>query len=163
MESLNGLYKHNFFQGLGIGQFVFMMQQFFDEQLFIWQLQPIHNVFLLIFSELGVIGLSLFLWFFTYSILKNNQNVPRGTIELVPDKCSTWNNSQSGSIKLFHVEHFVDKQLIIDKNGIVALTLRSVLVVIITIMLFDHYLWDIQQGQLLLWIVLSLAVSRRVY
>jgi O-antigen ligase len=92
IESLQGLSESYFFQGLGIGQFVFTMQQFFDEKLLVWQFQPIHNVFLLIFSEVGIVGLGLFLWFFIYVFLKNYQNVPRGTFET--------------KTKMFHVEQF---------------------------------------------------------
>ena len=142
-KSLQILFQSYFFQGLGIGQFVFVMQQFFHEKLEIWQFQPIHNVFLLIFSETGIVGISLFIWFFVYVFLKNNSNVPHN--------CSTWNIFKRIK-RLFHVEHF--------QNITVNLLFRSILVVIAIIMLFDHYFWDIQQGQLLFWLVLSLAVSK---
>ena len=50
-----------------------------------------------------------------------------------------------------------------DKKVIVPYLFRSLLVVIILIMLFDHYFWDIQQGQLLLWIILGLATSKKQF
>src|SRR3989344_1482798 len=165
MQAIEGLYKAYFFQGLGIGQFVFDMQQFFDEKLLVWQLQPIHNVFLLIWSEAGIVGLGLFLWFLIYAFLEDEKNVPRGTLAVETEKCSTWNMGDTSPTKMFPVEHSVD----IGPGGISesrqkvisAYLFRSILIVIILIILFDHYFWDIQQGQLLLWMMLALAASRK--
>ena len=92
INSIRGLFKGYLFEGLGIGQYVFDMQHFFTEKLLLWQLQPIHNVFLLIFSETGSVGIGLFLWFLAFVFLRNSKNVPRGTIPHLPmQKCSTWN------------------------------------------------------------------------
>ncbi len=49
--------------GLGMGQFVAEMQRYSSVFLANWQYQPVHNVFLLIWSELGIIGLVLFILF----------------------------------------------------------------------------------------------------
>jgi len=50
----------NSFAGVGIGQFIF--EEFQKHPSWEgWQYQPVHNVYLLIFSELGIIGLVLFL------------------------------------------------------------------------------------------------------
>jgi O-Antigen ligase len=168
-QSLRSLSQTYFFQGLGIGQFVFRMQEFFDEKLLLWQFQPIHNVFLLIFSETGIVGFGLFMWFFVYAFWKNKRNVPRGTLKIQPkpDKCSTWNIPyiiQKVS-QMFHVEHYqntsFNEYLESRKNTLLNYLFRSILIEIIIIMLFDHYFWDIQQGQLLLWIILALAISKK--
>ena len=168
MQSLAGLSSAYFFEGLGIGQFVFDMQQFFDERLLSWQLQPIHNVFLLIFSELGIVGLGLFGLFLMYVFLKNNENVPRGTFWFGQGRCSTWNISAADRTvdeKMFHVEQSADIHASRYSNRsvkmIAALLSRSLLMVAVIIMCLDHYFWDIRPGQLLLWIVLALAVSRK--
>ncbi|MDP3957426.1 MAG: hypothetical protein Q8Q10_02905 [bacterium] len=168
ISSIKGLFKAYYFEGLGIGQYVFDMQHFFTEKLLLWQLQPIHNVFLLIFSETGLVGLGLFLWFLVVVFLRNSKNVPRGTnIQLLVPKCSTWNNSPSINAKMFHVEHCLSASLTgyveRDKVAITSYLFRSLLVGIILIMFFDHYFWDIQQGQLLLWIILGLASSKKWY
>lgn len=162
MSSIKGLFEGYYFQGLGIGQFVYTMQHFFNEKLLLWQLQPIHNVFLLIFSEVGIVGLGLFLWFLVFVFLRNNENVPRGTFQgLVVNhmkKCSTWNIPLSVVSGMFHVEHSLG-----DRKIVVSYLFRSLLIVILFIMLFDHYFWDIQQGQLLLWIILAFSVSYKEY
>jgi len=50
------------FLGIGIGQFVSETAQRFD-LIKPWVHQPVHNLYLLIASELGLIGLFVFLWF----------------------------------------------------------------------------------------------------
>ncbi len=48
--------------GIGLGNFVAEMKEIFD-LLGAWTLQPVHNLYLLIASELGLIGLIVFLMF----------------------------------------------------------------------------------------------------
>lgn len=50
--------------GSGTGQFIIMTERIFSD-LMAWQYQPVHNVFLLVWSDWGVVGLILlilFLW-----------------------------------------------------------------------------------------------------
>jgi hypothetical protein len=165
--SLQKLSMTYYFHGLGIGQFVFRMQEFFDGTLLLWQFQPIHNVFLLIFSETGVVGLGLFVWFYVYIFWKNMKYVPRGTLELQPKlaKCSTWNISKilQKTFPIFHMEHCrntsLNEYFVSRERMMLNYLFRSLLIGITIIMLFDHYFWDIQQGQLLLWIILALTIS----
>lgn len=103
----------NILTGSGISQSVWSMRSLDLED---WQYQPVHNVFLLIWSELGIVGLVLFvliLW------------------------------------KMFHVEH--------SKGGITLRIFNGILLGFTFIMLFDHYPWDIQQGQIMLWMIIGLA------
>lgn len=58
--------------------------------------------------------------------------------------CSMWNNLQAKS-----------------RNEIV-LYLKVILLSFVFIMLFDHYLWDIQQGSLMLWLVMGLVVGLKI-
>jgi len=55
--------------GLGMGQFV-SREFFLHPDLPGWQYQPVHNVYLLIASELGIIGLALFLLFILTTSIK---------------------------------------------------------------------------------------------
>lgn len=51
--------------GVGVGQFV-MSEYQNHPNMENWQYQPVHNIYLLIFSELGIVGLSFFLlWIFS--------------------------------------------------------------------------------------------------
>jgi hypothetical protein len=48
--------------GIGTGQFVVISKKMFSDLVF-WQYQPVHNVFLLIWSDWGVFGLVVFVLF----------------------------------------------------------------------------------------------------
>ncbi len=120
--------------GVGSGQFVLNMEKIGDLEA--WKFQPVHNVFLLIFNELGLIGLFLFIWF-AWSMVKIN--VPS------TQQCSTWN-------------------IVRDRRGTFSPeTAGGIFLAFIFIMLLDHYLWDIQQGQIMLWMVLGAVVGNKVW
>ena len=59
--------------GVGIGQFVFS-EYLNRPNLQTWQYQPVHNIYLLIFSELGAVGFVLFLLFLISMILRIYKN-----------------------------------------------------------------------------------------
>ncbi|MDP2642660.1 MAG: O-antigen ligase family protein [Candidatus Peregrinibacteria bacterium] len=68
-----------FFQnpfGVGVGNFTDVMQNFSILKLFPWEIQPVHNIFVLSLAELGMIGfaalVSLFVYLFVYSFKKKN-------------------------------------------------------------------------------------------
>jgi len=137
--------------GLGMGQFVAEMQKYSSVFLANWQYQPVHNVFLLIWSELGIIGLVLFI-LLLWKIFRSDRNVSRLPRET----------------KLFHMEQFnVSWGETISSYGASAEhpfrdeinIFKVILLGFMVIMLFDHYFWDIQQGQIMLWIVLGLIVG----
>jgi len=102
--------------GIGSGQFVINMQSIAGIQT--WQYQPVHNVFLLVLNEFGIIIFFMFLYFI---------------------------------YKMFHVEHFPEQTL--------GVYFKAILAAFVFIMLFDHYFWDIQQGQILLWLAFGFIVG----
>jgi O-antigen ligase len=55
---------HNPIFGVGIGESVLHMQQYSTIHLDSWQIQPIHNYFLLAATELGIPGALILLWIF---------------------------------------------------------------------------------------------------
>ncbi len=56
--------QHNSIFGVGIGESVIHMQQYSSIKLWPWQIQPVHNFFLLSAAELGIPGLIILLWIF---------------------------------------------------------------------------------------------------
>ena len=66
------LIKGNPFLGIGLGNFVWEIKQTLP-LLASWLHQPVHNIYLLIIAETGLIGFILFL-FFIFSILKEARN-----------------------------------------------------------------------------------------
>jgi len=81
--------SNNFVFGSGTGTFIFQIDNYLQandisQKLQPWQYQPAHNIYLLIASEIGIVGLALFL-LFTVSVLYNSltigkNNVSRETI-----------------------------------------------------------------------------------
>ncbi len=142
-----GMIKDSFWLGLGIGQSVYIMQHFIEGILFDWQFQPIHNLIMLIWTEVGLIGLILFGYL-----------------------CSTWNKITQIP-RMFHVEQGSQKfcgdldnvpRGTIYPGIIESIFSRGILLYVILTSLFDHYYWDIQQGELLFWVACSLAISLRL-
>lgn len=56
--------KENFLSGVGLNNFIPTLSRISTSYVNAWELQPVHNIFLLVFSELGVIGFVLFLVLF---------------------------------------------------------------------------------------------------
>lgn len=53
--------KKHFFLGVGLNNFIPNLVKVSNTFVNSWELQPVHNIFLLIFSEVGLMGLSFFL------------------------------------------------------------------------------------------------------
>ncbi|MFH1947012.1 MAG: O-antigen ligase family protein [Candidatus Magasanikbacteria bacterium] len=58
-DESGGIIKDNLWLGVGIGNYTLYLQQN-NPQIPAWEYQPVHNVFLLLTAELGLIGLALF-------------------------------------------------------------------------------------------------------
>jgi len=64
------LIKNNWFWGLGIGNYTLSIYILINPFWSVWQYQPVHNIFLLSFAELGIIGFSIFVFLFIITFLK---------------------------------------------------------------------------------------------
>ncbi len=94
-----------------------------------WHYQPAHNIYLLIASEIGVIGLLIFALFITQALKDGfcfNNNVSRETL-----------------LARKSLQHI----------------LIAIFVGFLIIGLFDHYFWTLQQGRLIFWLVLALIIA----
>ena len=131
--ALNVIYEHPIL-GISCGQLVIFMSQQRIYTLFSWQLQPVHNVFLLIWSELGVIGFGLFsLWWVLFLGI------------FLERKEKMFSSDKNDFTKDASVEYNW-----VNVYG------YGMILGIMPILLFDHYMWDIQQGQFVMWFVVSL-------
>jgi hypothetical protein len=54
------LIKENFWFGVGLNNFIPNLVKVSNTFVNAWELQPVHNIFLLVFSETGVVGLIMF-------------------------------------------------------------------------------------------------------
>lgn len=110
---------HNLF-GLGMGNFVpWLMTQNLHLSRDLYQ--PAHNIYLLIYSETGIVGIGLFLIFLALLLYDFYRRL--------------------GFKKLYH-----------SSFGLI-------IVSVLLFGLFDHFLWTIQAGRLILWPVLALLAG----
>jgi len=60
--------KNNWLSGVGLGNYILHVYKNINSNLNTWEYQPVHNVYLLILSELGILGLLSYLSIFIYTI-----------------------------------------------------------------------------------------------
>jgi hypothetical protein len=84
----------------------------------VWQWQPIHNIYLLIASEVSVLGLLSFLIFV-------------------------------GTALVSSIKYQVSSQIP-----------AIMLLALLTLGLFDHFLWTLQPGRLMLWIIIGIVLAQ---
>ena len=103
--------------GIGLGQFVRVTQvKFKNYPDFFYQ--PVHNMYLLIANEIGLLGVAAFLGWLAALI---------------------WAYIRNNKFKEFyHISFFI------------------VFLSILAMGLFDHFLWTLQQGQLIFWLTVGL-------
>ncbi len=163
----------NMLFGIGNGQFVFEMGNYLTQNLAFWQYQPVHNVFLLIFSELGMIGLFFFVWFIL-ELFHACPPVPvfgRRVEHFKPKYYHTKFISASQDNKILKQFQNNGKKncstpapLNVPRGTFSSgwnIYLKAIILGFVFIMIFDHYLWDIQQGSLILWIMLGLLLAKK--
>jgi hypothetical protein len=109
------IWQHSPLVGAGLGNFLVELPKFTDAREVNF-LQPTHNIYLLLLSETGMVGLVLFLWLVWRGILGNADN--------------------KGNMR------------------------RISLIVLLVLGLVDHYPVTLQQGQLLLTVVIGLVLQR---
>lgn len=119
------------FLGVGIGNFVNHYMQFlpgFAPHLY----QPVHNIFILIASEIGILGFIVFIVFLAALLWK--------------------------SIKRFLLIRTIQDAR--DREHLVyVFSLVFVACFVLLIGMYDHYFWTLQQGGLMLWITLGLLAG----
>jgi len=122
-----------------------------------WQFQPVHNVFLLIWSELGIVGLGLFIYWL-YSMFHVKQLTPspyQGEGARRADEVRV-NLNKTGNREVATSDESIlqNKSNYLSNNRLLRY-FKAILLGFIFIMLFDHYFWDIQQGSIMLWMILG--------
>ncbi len=118
-ESLKAL---NWF-GVGSGNFVnWLMVK--DPNLARYFYQPVHNIYILIYSENGILGVALFILFLVF---------------LVKDFIN-----DSKMSKFYHFSFLI------------------LFLSILFVGLFDHFLWTLQEGRLMFWLLCSLLTFNKI-
>lgn len=63
--------KNNWILGIGLGNYIPYVYNNIDLKQNIWDYQPVHNVYLLVLSELGIFGLICYLSVFIYALINS--------------------------------------------------------------------------------------------
>ena len=124
--------------GSGLGTSIFQIDVFIrdndiNEKLEPWQYQPTHNLYLLIASEVGLIGLFIMLLVIFYIINRYHSVV---------------------ILKLVNSE-IVSRETILTRCSTFCYFLLIILFSYLLIGLFDHYFWTLQQGRVMFWLILG--------
>ena len=115
----------------------------------VWQWQPIHNIYLLIASEIGALGLLAFLVFFV-SLFLNPKSEARN-----PKQYLNLNIQNKKQLKIWDFKNW-------DLFRISNFEFRISLIMLLALLgfgFFDHFLWTIQHGRLMLWLVIAMVMG----
>ena len=90
-------------------------------------------------------------------------NVPRGTlygasVEHYTGQARNIIRGKRGTLCEAVAEDDTQQAMAVSQNTII-FYLKAILLAFVFVMFFDHYLWDIQQGQIMLWAILGLIVA----
>ncbi|MFH1412643.1 MAG: O-antigen ligase family protein [bacterium] len=118
IKNAKELIKNHPLTGVGIGNYGLAVNKEIDDRQVSYWYQPVHNVFLLIWAEVGIISLLFYLVLFIYLITQT-----------IKKHCTSLS--------------------------------FSLLSAFFVIMMFDHWLWSLHFGQLLLWIILAMVVCKK--
>ena len=151
LDIAKSIISNNFLTGIGAGQFIIEIPNYSEQTILNWQFQPVHNVFLLILAELGLVGLSIFIWF-VWKVFNVEQSLKKAKTE-----CSAWNEARC-EVYSKRPSKNVPHGTVEFRINLVRV-FKAILIGFFVISLFDHYLWDIQQGQIMLWMVFGLLAG----
>jgi len=130
--------KYPFF-GVGIGNYTVALFKEIKPIRPSYFYQPVHNFFLLIWAEIGIVGFLLLIIFIIYIIILNFKParspacLAEGLIIL------NYNDSQKKYVSILNL---------------------SLILAIIFIMLFDHWLWSLHFGIIFLWFVMGIIYKK---
>ena len=148
--------KEHWLAGAGVGGYAQSLVKFYPNQSS-WFYQPTHNVFLLVWAELGIIGLILFVCIFV--ILINSKSEISMPNKIPSHKIKKGSDSRIGIWKF--IGNW-DLDVGNSVSGVMSNTRvlkAAILFSLIIMSLVDHYLWSLHFGVLFFWFLLGLAAK----
>ncbi len=145
LEQAKDLIKNNWLQGVGLGNYTLALYNQSLEKSASYDYQPVHNVYLLVFVELGILGFLIFIliivkvisYIWSFPINKN--------LELL----SVFSLFKFTSIYDFYLRRFYW-----------FLGLTAIFIMILVLMVFDHYFWTQYFGIMLWWLGFGLWLKQ---
>ncbi|MFA6306172.1 MAG: O-antigen ligase family protein, partial [Candidatus Gracilibacteria bacterium] len=138
--------KNNWAIGVGLGNYTLALNRQAPKQNSFYY-QPAHNVFMLVLSEIGIVGLLFFIGLI-FIIASNNLFCHSGRRAGIQFGCE---NRVSG----LRVKPAMTRCLEFSDNE----NLAAILIALIVAMSLDHWTWSLHFGVLFFWLVLGLIIS----
>jgi O-antigen ligase len=139
------LVEQNWYRGVGLGNYTLALFEHLDEKRPAWFYQPVHNVYFLICAELGVVG------FVIFALL---------LIEIFKKIYYFKFPEYSGLMNVFDL--FKEKTIydFYKERMYWFLCFSAIFIMLLVIMVFDHYLWTLYFGIILCWLCLGLLLKQ---
>lgn len=124
LQNTRGILQKKFVLGVGPGNYGLAVHKYINAKETSWYYQPVHNVFLLVATEIGIFGFIFFLWLLLSVIIFNIKKMLEQSEDFFP---------------LLNI-------ILIISLGV--------------LMFFDHWLWSLHFGVMLLWFILGITMKR---
>lgn len=146
-EQARSLIEQNWFTGVGPGNYTLELYQSDFEKSKAWDYQPVHNVFVLILAEAGILSFVFFILF----LINIFREIYYFRIDQRLGLLEVFSQYKSNEIYYFYKLHYF---------WFIGLT--ACFLAMIVIMFFDHYFWTQYFGLMMWWLVLGMWLKMRV-
>jgi len=144
-EQSKNLIKANWLKGTGLGNYTLALYNQLSEKQPAWAYQPVHNVYLLVATELGILGFIIFILL----IIESLRKIYHFKIEENLGLLEIFRQFNLGGIYDFYRQRFY-----------FFLGTTAIFLVILILMVFDHYFWTQYFGIMLWWLCLGLWLKQ---
>ncbi len=150
--------KKHWLSGAGMGNYTLVLRNEIADKQQSYFYQPVHNTFLLIWAETGILGLAGFLGLMGYIIIFNfstkGGSASGGQFSIIKQFLS-FKKILNSKFEIRNSEqNYSDKG--INKNCVLLLPILSALIVM---MLVDHWWWSLHFGGLFFWLTMGLIAK----
>jgi len=145
MQQAQDIIKNNWLKGVGLGNYtlaVYNAAQIKEEARFY---QPVHNVYLLAAAELGILGFVFYILLIILAIKELWQFKIEESLQLLP----ILRNFKINRIFTFYQRRFFW-----------FLSYTAIFIMLLIIMVFDHYFWTLYFGIIFWWLMFGLWLKQ---
>jgi O-antigen ligase len=144
-EQAKNLIKANWLKGTGLGNYTLALYNQLPEKQPAWSYQPVHNIYLLVATELGVLGFIIFILL----IIESLRKIYHFKIEESLGLLEIFRQFNLGNIYDFYRQRFY-----------FFLGTTAIFLALLVLMAFDHYFWTQYFGIMLWWLGLGLWLKQ---
>ncbi len=144
-DQAKDLLEENWLKGVGLGNYTLALYNQTKPKEPAWAYQPVHNVFILMATEIGVIGFLIFVLLI---------------IEVFNKLWHFKIKEQLKLINVFKLFKFSTIYYFYQRRFYWFLGLSAIFFMLLIIMFFDHYIWTLYFGIILWWLMLGLWLKQ---